>query len=35
MPEETASKLCPMCNEIINVKMGQAEIICGSCGYKF
>ncbi len=34
MPEETAIKVCPMCNEINKIKMGQTELRCIRCGYK-
>ena len=34
MPEETYTKLCPMCNAINIVKLGKTDFQCNSCGYK-
>ncbi len=30
---EKATKLCPMCNEINHVEVGQVEFLCIRCGY--
>ncbi|MBW2981224.1 hypothetical protein KY360_07445 [Candidatus Woesearchaeota archaeon] len=31
---EKATKLCPMCNEINHVEVGQVEFVCVRCGYR-
>ncbi|MFC1705159.1 hypothetical protein ACFLZ6_02430 [Nanoarchaeota archaeon] len=30
---EKATKLCPMCNEINHIDVGQVGFVCGRCGY--
>jgi len=34
MPEETGIKICPMCNEVNKISLGQKELRCMKCGYK-
>ena len=31
---EKATRLCPMCNEINHIEVGEVEFICSRCGYK-
>jgi len=34
MPEETYTKLCPMCDEINRVELGKTAFQCVKCGYQ-
>jgi transposase len=31
---EKATRVCPMCNEINHIEVGQTEFNCARCGYK-
>ena len=31
---EKATRLCPMCNEINHIEVGEVEFVCNRCGYK-
>ena len=31
---EKATKLCPMCNEINHIEVGEVGFVCNRCGYK-